>query len=325
MHLMFAVPPSADTGGGMGQVYARSMTSALRNLGQQADVMEGDRPTFPQAAMPIVDGFLLPHLLPRLPELVARGAVAVVHHISARAGRDAGAREAVGVIERTMLPALRCVIATSQLVAERLQQEFGLVGVKVVAPGMGNLPRNTPSDGPVQVLSAGVLTPRKGHDVLLHAMARLSDLDWQLTIAGTAARDPTHAGQLLALVPELGLTGRATVVENPDAETMERLWHSADVFASATRWEGYPAGVTEALRRGLPIVVTAGGAAADLVSADAGIVCALDDMPTLSKCLRRILFSKALRDSMAEGAWQTGQALPSWDAQARSFLGALQE
>ena len=155
-------------------------------------------------------------------------------------------------------------------------------------------------------------------------MARLSDLDWRLTIAGSSVRDPVHAKQLMALVPELGLGGRATVKADPDAATMEQLWRSAGVFALATRWEGYPAGVMEALRRGLPAVITAGGAAADHVAADAGIVCALDDTPTLSKCLRRILFSRALRDSMAEGAWRAGQALPGWDTQAGLFLNAVQ-
>ena len=323
MHLTFAIPSLADTGGGTGHAYAHGMTLALRGLGQQADVTEGDEPSFASGTIPVVDGLLLPHLLARLPELVAHEAVAVVHHVSARAGRDAGAREAVGTIERTMLPALRRVVATSQPVAERLQQEFGVDRVAVVAPGTDDLPRSVPGSGPLQVLSAGVLTPRKGYDTLLHAMARLSDLDWRLTIAGSAMRDPAHARQLVALISELGLTGRVTLAADPDADTMEHLWRSADVFALATRWEGYPAGVMEALRRGLPVVVTAGGAAADHVPTDAGIVCALDDTPTLSKCLRRILFSRALRDSMAEGAWRTGRALPGWDTQARLFFNAV--
>ena len=325
MHLTFALPNLAGTGGGAGRSYAHGLAAALRSLGHQVDVAEGDAPSFGPATVPVVDGLLLPHLLPRLPELVEHGAVAVIHHVSARAGRDAGARETVGAIERAMLPVLRRVVATSQPVADRLQQEFGIARVAVVPPGLDALPRSTPGDGPVQILAAGVLTPRKGHDTLLQALARLSDLDWRLAIAGSAERDPVHAAQLVAMVPELGLAGRATVLADPDCAAMERLWQSAGLFALATRWEGYPAGVAEALRRGIPVVVTAGGAAGDLVPAEAGIVCPPDDMPTLSKCLRRILFSQALREDMAAGAWRAGQALPGWDAQARLFLAALQE
>ena len=325
MHLTFALPALAGTGGSTGRSYAYGLAAALRSLGHQVDVAEGDAPSFAPTTIPIVDGLLLPHLLPRLPELVERGAAAVVHHVSARAGRDACAREAVQDIERTMLPALRRVVATSQPVADRLQQDFGVSDAAVVAPGLDALPRSTPGDGPVQILAAGVLTPRKGHDTLLQGLARLSDLDWRLTVAGSAERDPVHAAQLAAMVLEPGLAGRATVLTDPDPDAMERLWQSAGVFALATRWEGYPSGVAEALRRGVPVVVTAGGAVGGLVTPEAGIVCAPDDMPLLSKCLRRILFSPALRNDMAEGAWRAGQALPGWDMQARLFLAALQE
>ncbi len=318
MHIAFALPGRADTGGG-GLAYADAMASALRAAGYAADVTEDDDPAWAPGAVPVIDGLLLPHLLPRLDALAEAGAVALIHHALARAGRDAGQKAAVADALRTMLPRLRRVVATSRPVADRLMREFGLGAVDVVEPGARDLPRNAPGSGTCRILSVGVLTPRKGHDVLLRALARLPDLDWTLTIAGSAGRDPGHAVQLAALIPELGLDGRVRLLTDADGAALDALWRDAHLFALATRWEGYPAGIAEALRRGIPVVVTEGdkpGGVGAMVPPSAGAVCALEDEPTLSKCLRRLVFDTALRAEMAHGAWQAGQALPGWPAQA---------
>ncbi len=313
MHIAFALPDRADTGGG-GLAYATAMAAGMRALGHATQVIEGRHPTWAPGAVPVIDGLLLPHLLPRLDELVEAGAVALIHHTLAAAGRDAAQRTAVASAMGTMLPRLRRVIATSQPVAARLMQEFGVAKVDVVEPGADDLPRSVAAGGTCRILSVGVLTPRKGHDVLLRALARLLDLDWSLTIAGVAGRDPEYAATLAAMIPELGLAGRVRLLSDPGDAALDALWRRAHLFALATRWEGYAAGVAEALRRGMPVVVTEGGGA--LVPADAGVVCALEDEPTLSKCLRRVLFDAALRADMAEAAWRAGQLLPSWTTQA---------
>ena len=318
MHIAFALPGRADTGGG-GLAYADAMATALRAMGHTAQVTEDDDPAWAPGAVPVIDGLLLPHLLPRLDALAEAGAVALIHHALARAGRGAGQKAAVADTMRAMLPRLRRVVATSRPVAERLTQEFGLSAVHVVEPGAFDLPRNAPGSGTCRILSVGVLTPRKGHDVLLRALARLPDLDWTLTVAGSARRDPDHAAHLAALIPELGLASRVQLLTDADGAALDALWREAHLFALATRWEGYPASIAEALRRGVPVVVTEGdkpGGVGALVPPGTGAVCALADEPTLSKCLRRLLFDAGLRAEMAEGAWQAGQGLPGWTAQA---------
>ena len=227
---------------------------------------------------------------------------------------------------RAMLPRLRRVVATSRPVAERLTGEFGLPAVDVVEPGAPDLPRNAPGSGTCRILSVGVLTPRKGYDVLLRALARLPDLDWTLTIAGSAGRDPDHAAHLAALIPELGLSSWVRLVTEADGAALDALWREAHLFALASRWEGYPTSVMEALRRGIPVVVRVGdkpGGVGALVPAGAGAVCALEDGPTLSKCLRRMVFDAGLRAEMAAGAWRAGQRLPGWAAQAALLEQAL--
>ncbi len=313
MHIAFALPDRADTGGG-GFAYAEAMAAALRTMGHATEVTEGRDAAWPLGVVPVIDGLLLPHLLPRLDKLVEAGAVALIHHALAAAGRNAAQRTEVAAAMRAMLPRLRRVVATSQPVADRLVEDFGVAVVDVIEPGANKLPRSVTAGGTCRILSAGVLTPRKGHDVLLRALARLPDLHWSLTIAGASSRDPEHAARLAAMIPEVGLAGRVQLLADPGDAALDALWRQADVFALATRWEGYASGVAEALRRGVPVVVTQGGGA--LVPADAGAVCALEDEPTLSKCLRRVVFDGALRADMAEAAWRAGQLLPGWPAQA---------
>ncbi|MEJ1977630.1 MAG: glycosyltransferase [Acetobacteraceae bacterium] len=96
-----------------------------------------------------------------------------------------------------------------------------------------------------------------------------------------------------------------------------------DLFALATEWEPYGTSVAEALRRGLPVAVTAGGAAADAVSPETGVVCPVGDADGLSKALRRLIFDTGLRTDMAQAAWMAGRMLPDWPAQAACFVKAV--
>ena len=317
MNVAFALPRPDPTQGGASTLYADRMATELRRLGHNVSITESDDPALPDGATPIVDGLLLPALLPRLDELVQRDAIALVFHPTARAGRDPGARPAVQTAEQSMLPALRRVVATSAEVAARLGQDFGVPSgaLHVVPPGLDALPRSPGNGGSAcRILSVGVLTPRKGHDILLRAAARLADLDWTLDIAGADGRDPAYAGALQDQIRTLG--ARATLHRNPAPAALDALWQAASMFALATRWEAYPTAVAEALRRGLPVLVSAGGSAAALVPADAGLACNLADEPTLSKCLRRLVFDGPMRADMAEAAWRAGQDLPGWPAQA---------
>ncbi len=321
MHIGFAVAEPSEAGRAGGTDYIGGLVQALRRMGHTVDLSTGGG-RLPRDGVLVVDGLLLPRLGQRADEL--DHAVALIHHVSAAAGREAGAREAVQVVERALLPRMRRVIATSRPVAAQIEGEFGVRAIPVL-PGARELPRSQPGAGELLILAVGVLTRRKGHDALLRAMARLTDLEWRLVIAGDAGREPEHAVELAALIEELGLHRRVTLLADPEPAELECEWAAAGLFALATHWEGYAVGVAEALRRGIPVVVTDGGEAGALVPPDAGAVCPGDDPATFGKCLRRLIFDAELRADMAEAAWQAGQKLPSWTEQARAFLVALED
>jgi glycosyltransferase involved in cell wall biosynthesis len=319
MHLVL-LTPSPDPAGG-GSRFNAGLLPALRALGHTIDLRH-DADDLPPGARPVVDGLLLPDLEGRI---VTGGAVAIIHHISAKAGQDKSAKDAVRAAEQRMLPGFARVIATSQPVAGRLQSDYGLLDVALLPPGQPDLPRSPGSGGPAcHILAAGVLTQRKGHHRLLQALARLTDLDWTLTIAGDARRDPAHARAVCALVDELALQSRVTVLPDATAGALEAEWARTDLFALASSWEGYPAGAAEALRRGIPVAATTVGEVPATVPMTAGILFPPDDVVTMSKCLRRAIFDTALRTALAEGAWQAGLAMPGWPQQALAFLSIIE-
>ena len=342
MSIALLVPGPLDTLSG-GYNYDRRIADGLRALGHEAHILElaGRHPlpdaaaeeaaratlaSVPETVRIVVDGLGLPAFAPLAEELQRRRAVALIHHPTAlEKGFAPEDRDALKARECALYPRMARLIATSPLTAERLREEFGAdpARIGVVEPGTDPAPRAVGSGGPgVAVLSVGALTPRKGHDVLMRALAGLPDLEWSLTIVGPA-RDTVHAHGLSALAEELGIAQRVTLAGAVDAATLDSLYHHADVFALATWWEGYGMAAAEALARGLPLAITAGGAIAELVPMEACICSPPGDVVSLTKALRRLLFDHTLRAEMAEAAWAAGQHLPRWEDRASAFLTEL--
>jgi glycosyltransferase involved in cell wall biosynthesis len=324
MHLAFALPPAAETGRGGGADYIDGLASGLRSIGVQVDLLIGNDPVFPAGSIAIVDGMLLPRLHHRLCELTRIDAVALIHHIAAAASRDEPSRSQTLAIEHSMLLSLSRVVATSTPVATRLAEEFGITA-HPIPPGRREVAPATPDPKTPIILSVGVLTRRKGHDRLIQAVARLLDLPWHLVIAGDAQREPTHAAELRTLANEIGLGDRVSILADPAPDRLEAEWRRATILALATRWEGYPSAVAEALQRGIPCLTTSGANADAILPLTAGAICLDGDMATFGKCLRRLLFDAGLQAEMATAARTASESLPRWTDRAYEFINYLDQ
>jgi len=330
MHVSFFV--RAPFGAGSGSyAYDHGLVAGLRGLGHTVAIIEA-HPGISLADPPdgtprLIDGPALPTLLERDDKALGQPLFGLIHHSTMPApDADEAARHALRAAAERHFGRFVRLVATGEPTVEWLVNECRVSRdrVALVVPGTDDAPRCPGSDGPgCRILSIGALIPRKGHDLLMRALVRLFDLDWHLTIVGSAERDPVHARALAALADTLGITHRVRFAGRVTDAALDALWQESDLFALATRFETYGMPVAAALKRGLPVAVTAGGAAGALVAPEAGVVCPLDDESQLSKALRRLIFGRTLRRDMGEVAWQIGQTLPTWRMQAELLVRAL--
>ncbi len=327
-----------------GYVYNARIIEGLCSLGHTVRVVElGGRHPLPDAAAeaaarqaldalspqerPILDSLGLPAFAGCTEELARRGAIGLIHHPTAQEhGLPAATQIELAAREAAVYPRLARLIATSRFTAAGLAATHGIAPTQigVVEPGTDPAARAGGSGGPgIALLSVGNLVPRKGHDILLRTLAGLADLDWSLSIVG-APLDPVHADGLVGLAGELGLSQRVRFAGGLTPEGLEAEWQRADVFALATHFEGYGMVAAEALARGLPVAITAGGAIADVVPVEASVVSPPGDVVSFTKGLRRLIFDGALRADMAAAAWHAGQRLPRWPERAAAFLAELE-
>jgi glycosyltransferase involved in cell wall biosynthesis len=274
----------------------------------------------------LIDGLSLPAFARFADAVEAARATGLIHHPTPL---EKGLSDAEAALlrekEGALLPRLARLIATSRTTARQLG-ELGIEPalIAVVEPGTDDAPRAEGSRAAgCAILSLGAAVPRKGHDLLLRALGRLHDLAWTLTIVGSLERDRVHAAGLRALAEELGIASRVTFAGEVDDAALAALWRGTDLFALATWHEGYGMAVAEALKRGIPVALTAGGAVAELAPTEASVIVPPGDWTSLSRAMRRLIFDGELRRRMAEHAYAAGRRLPSWDSQADAFALAL--
>jgi len=113
--------------------------------------------------------------------------------------------------------------------------------------------------GPL-VVSTGALIERKGHDIVIEAIAALPNV--HLLIAGEGA----YRGALEARIAALGLADRVRLLGAVPHGEMAALLAAADVMALASENEGLANAWVEALACGVPVVIPDVGGAPEVVT-----------------------------------------------------------
>jgi glycosyltransferase involved in cell wall biosynthesis len=231
-------------------------------------------------------------------------------------GLPAAAAEVLDAAEREVLRAAAAVVGTSPLASRRLVEHHGLAPDRVhtVTPGVEPAPLAPGTDGVSRLLCVASVTPRKGHDVLLDALATLLDVPWALDCVG-----PVKAGEHLAALERRGLGDRVRFTGPLHGEPLARAYAAADLFVLPSRAETYGMVVTEALARGIPVVASS---VPDALGGG-GVLVPPGDVPALAAELRRWFGDERVRQDLRDRARRRRDDLADWDTTAEAMVEVL--
>ncbi|WP_242457952.1 glycosyltransferase family 4 protein [Halomonas sp. YLGW01] len=348
MTMLVAGDPDQLTGS---YVYDARIAEALRERGwevaveglagrfpmpdqQATESLEAALTHRPDGARVVLDAMVMAGL----PEVVARHAdrlelTALMHHpLADETSLSASQREGFRESETRALAAMHRVIATSAFTAGRLA-DFAVPAsrIHVVEPGVAPAPlaervtRHEDECEPARLLCVASLTPRKGHEVLIEALAELSGLNWQCDCIGGLDLDPAHASHIEAMIEARGLGEWMHLLGTRSPEALASYYAEADLFVLPSWYEGYGMVVTEALAHGLPVITTTGGALRHTLPEGAGLAVEPGDAKGLAAALRRWLEDGELRARLREGAAVARGQQQDWSTAAAAFAKALGE
>ncbi|HEY4134062.1 MAG TPA: glycosyltransferase family 4 protein [Alphaproteobacteria bacterium] len=222
-----------------------------------------------------------------------------VHPAYVRLGR------APALMRRLTYPLAAVVVAQTGVIAGYIERRFCVTTYVIPNPidqAKFHPPAAASSGKRRRVLSAGRLDHQKGFDILIEAFARVAAAEplWDLWIFGEGGlkADLTRQIESLGLTERVRLAGVTT--------DMASELQQADLYVHASRFEGFPNAVMEALACGCAVVAAdcAGGVRELLQGQAFGRLVPVDDATALASEMRNIMSDDQLREEMRAKAPQ---------------------
>jgi glycosyltransferase involved in cell wall biosynthesis len=170
------------------------------------------------------------------------------------------------------------------------------------------------------VLYVGRFNVFKNVESLIEATARLQRMEvgeFELELVGEGEQRPV----LERMVSDLGLTRRVQFTGWVPRERIAEHYRSADIFVTATTWEGMPNTVLEAMACGLPIVGTQASGLQELVCDDVnGYLVPMRDPDALAEALARLINNGFERRRMGRESRRRAEREFAWEYIARQYV-----
>jgi len=318
--IVFVVPGRLDQLTG-GYLFDRRIVEGLRARGRAVRVIElsAQADGAPLAALAedtktVVDGLALADCAEVMVGQARRlRLIAFIHGpLAQETGLSPAAAKRAAEVEAELLSRVRGVLCPSHRTAGAVES-YGISRerIAVVPPGTAKPTRSPgPRRSPVRaLLCVANLVPRKGHELLVEALARIRDLDWSL---GSLERDPTTTRAVRRLIRAVGLGRRITLAGQCPPQSVARAYRAADAFVLPSFHEGYGMVYAEAMAHGLPVIATTAGAIPETVPPEAGLLVPPGDPAALARAVRRVITQPVLAACLAAGSRVAGARLPDW-------------
>ncbi|MBJ7288650.1 glycosyltransferase family 4 protein [Williamsia sp.] len=144
-----------------------------------------------------------------------------------------------------------------------------------------------------------LLTPWKGHRVVLEAAALLPEIEVEFA-GGSFPGDVDHVGELHARVSAADLSGRVRFLGHTELHTALTRW---DVVVSASvEPEAGPLSVLEAMAYGKPVIGTDHGGTTEFLADGAGVLVPPGDAEALAAAIQQVLSDDGFRATMVAAA-----------------------
>jgi glycosyltransferase involved in cell wall biosynthesis len=221
--------------------------------------------------------------------------------------------------ERAVLEAATAVITTSRWTGRRLSELHGLPAerIHIAEPGVDPAPVVSGTESGEALLCVAAVTPPKGHDVLLDALATVADLSWRCRYVGSLDRDPVYAAAVRRRA-----NGRVEFTGPRTGSELDRTYAAADLLVLPSHAETYGMVITEALARGVPVIATDVGGVSEALG-DGGLLVPAGDAAALGTALQRWLGDAELRGRLRRAARERRASLRGWPATASVLAGVL--
>jgi glycosyltransferase involved in cell wall biosynthesis len=219
--------------------------------------------------------------------------------------------------EGVVLRAATAVIVTSGWTARRVIARHGVDGahVHVAPPGVDPAPRAPGTDGVHRLLCLGAVTPTKGQDLLVAALADLAHHPWRADLVGPVSRDPAFVAALRARIADHGLADRLVITGPRTGAALEATFAAADLLVVPSRIETSGMAAAEALARGIPVLATDVGGLPETLDG-AGLLIPAEDIATLGAALQGWFAQPSRRLGLRLSATSRRGTLPGWAATA---------
>ncbi|GEL21814.1 glycosyl transferase [Pseudonocardia sulfidoxydans NBRC 16205] len=261
-----------------------------------------------------------------VPEVVvphsARLRLVVLVHLPL--GDEAGAAPGLAAAERRVLHAAAAVVTTSAWTARRVVEGHGLPAarVHVAEPGADPAPLAAGSGDGGSLLCLGAVTPTKGQDVLVEALAAVADRRWTCRVGGPLDRAPAFAHRVRERARVHGLAERVSFDGPLAGRALDAAFDGADLLVLPSRTEAFGMVVREAAARAIPVLATDAGGVGEALG-EGGLLVEPGDARALARGLRRWFDDAGLRHALRRSAMVARFAVPGWDRTAARVAAVL--